>query len=77
MWTLEALQEDYEITFVTAATIDWDSLNRAYGTAVKAERIRLLGGSLLVSTPAELQARIEGDIGQWRRLANAVGIQAQ
>ena len=32
-----------------------------------AERVRLLGGSLVVSTPAELQARIEGDIGQWRR----------
>jgi tripartite-type tricarboxylate transporter receptor subunit TctC len=45
--------------------------------ATLAERIRGLGGTLVVSTPAELQARIEGDIAQWRRLAQAANIQAQ
>ena len=55
MWTLQALQEDYEITFVTAATIDWDSLNRAYGTAVKAERIRLLKAPALPTVDSPLR----------------------
>jgi tripartite-type tricarboxylate transporter receptor subunit TctC len=47
------------------------------GDATLQERIRQLGGSLVVSTPGELQARIESDIAQWRSLAEAVGIQAQ
>jgi glycosyltransferase involved in cell wall biosynthesis len=55
MWTLEALQEDYDITFVTAATIDWDSLNRAYGTAVKADRIRLLKAPALPTVDSPLR----------------------
>ncbi|MBS7790903.1 tripartite tricarboxylate transporter substrate binding protein [Roseococcus sp. SDR] len=42
-----------------------------------AERIRLLGGALVISTPAELRARVTADIGQWRRLAEAANIQAQ
>jgi tripartite-type tricarboxylate transporter receptor subunit TctC len=42
-----------------------------------AERIRLLGGALVISTPAELRARITADIDQWRRLAEAANIRAQ
>lgn len=55
MWTLEALQDVYEITFVTAATIDWDSLNRAYGTEVKADRIRLLKAPALPTVDSPLR----------------------
>lgn len=55
----------------------WTELRKLRGDAALGARIRQLGGQLVVSTPAELQARIEGDIAQWRRLANAVGIQAQ
>ena len=52
-------------------------LTKLRADATLAERIRNLGGTLVVSTPAELQARIEGDIAQWRRLAQAANIQAQ
>ena len=47
------------------------------GNAQLQERIRALGGSLLVSTPAEFQQRIERDIAQWKRLAQAANITAQ
>jgi len=55
MWTLEALQDDYEITFVTAATVDWESLNRAYGTSVKPDRIRLLEAPALPTVDSPLR----------------------
>jgi tripartite-type tricarboxylate transporter receptor subunit TctC len=42
-----------------------------------ADRIRLLGGTLVVSSPAEFQQRIERDIAQWKRLAAAANITAQ
>lgn len=42
-----------------------------------ADRIRLLGGTLVVSTPEEFQQRIERDIAQWKRLAAAANITAQ
>lgn len=45
MWTLAALQDDYEVTFVTAAPLeaaDWTSLNAAYGTRVHPEKLRLV-----------------------------------
>jgi tripartite-type tricarboxylate transporter receptor subunit TctC len=41
------------------------------------DRIRLLGGTLVVSTPQEFQQRIETDIAKWKRLAEATNIQAQ
>jgi tripartite-type tricarboxylate transporter receptor subunit TctC len=41
------------------------------------DRVRLLGGVLVVSTPAEFQQRIEADIAQWKRLAQAANITAQ
>jgi tripartite-type tricarboxylate transporter receptor subunit TctC len=40
-------------------------------------RVRLLGGTLQVSSPAEFQQRIERDIAQWKRLAQAANISAQ
>lgn len=55
MWTLQALQDDYEITFVTAAPVDWENLNRAYGTAVKPDRIRLLRGPALPTVHSALR----------------------
>ena len=41
------------------------------------ERIRLIGGTLAMSTPAEFQGRIDRDIAQWKRLAQAANITAQ
>jgi glycosyltransferase involved in cell wall biosynthesis len=44
MWALEALREDYELTFATAAPLrgsDWDALNAAYGTRVDPASIRV------------------------------------
>jgi tripartite-type tricarboxylate transporter receptor subunit TctC len=40
-------------------------------------RVRLLGGTLQISSPAEFQQRIERDIAQWKRLAQAANITAQ
>lgn len=45
MWTLAALQDDLEVTFVTAVPLqisDWASLNAAYGTRVDPEKLRLV-----------------------------------
>lgn len=45
MWTLTALQDDYEVTFVTAAPLqpsDWTGLNAAYGTRVDPEKLHLV-----------------------------------
>lgn len=42
MWTLMALQDDYDVTFVTASPVDWDDLNAAYGTSVNPDRVRFL-----------------------------------
>ncbi len=55
----------------------WDTLAGFRANATLQERVRLLGGTYVVSTPAEFQARIETDITQWRRLAEAATIQAQ
>ncbi|MEX2580950.1 MAG: glycosyltransferase family 4 protein [Verrucomicrobiales bacterium] len=42
MWTLQALQDDFDVTFVTASPVDWDELNAAYGTRVDPGKIQLL-----------------------------------
>ena len=55
----------------------WAALRTMRDDAALQDRIRLLGGTLVVSTPAEFEARIAGDIAGWRRLAAAAGIQAQ
>jgi tripartite-type tricarboxylate transporter receptor subunit TctC len=47
------------------------------GNAQLQERIRALGGTLVVSTPAEFQQRIDRDIAQWKRLTQAANITAQ
>jgi tripartite-type tricarboxylate transporter receptor subunit TctC len=55
----------------------WDELNKLKGDATLNDRIRLLGGTLVVSTPQEFQARLDEDIAKWKRLATAANIQAQ
>ncbi|MBP0462546.1 tripartite tricarboxylate transporter substrate binding protein [Roseomonas sp. PWR1] len=64
----------------TPATV----LERLHGELVKLRgnadlqaRVRLLGGTLQVSSPAEFQQRIERDVAQWKRLAQAANISAQ
>lgn len=42
MWTLEALQDDFEVTFVTASPMDWEELNGMFGTSVRPEAIRFV-----------------------------------
>ncbi|NNE93041.1 MAG: glycosyltransferase family 4 protein [Verrucomicrobiales bacterium] len=39
MWTVEALQDDYDVTFVSASVDSWADLNHAYGTKVDPEKI--------------------------------------
>ena len=41
MWTLRALQHEFDVTFVTASPVDWDDLNAAYGAEVIPELITL------------------------------------
>lgn len=55
----------------------WDTLVSLRDNATLQERVRLLGGTYVASTPAEFQARIEADITKWKRLAEAANIQAQ
>ncbi len=55
----------------------WQDLRKLRDNATLNERIRLLGGTLVVSTPAEFQAQIEGDIAKWKRLAEAANIRSQ
>lgn len=54
-----------------------DELVKLRGNATLQDRIRLLGGTLVVSTPLGFQQRIETDIAKWKRLAEAANIQAQ
>lgn len=55
----------------------WDELDKLKGNATLNERIRLLGGVLVVSTPQEFQARIDEDVAKWKHLATVANIQAQ
>jgi tripartite-type tricarboxylate transporter receptor subunit TctC len=41
------------------------------------ERLRSLGTTLVLSTPEDFQQRIERDIAQWKRLAQAANITVQ
>lgn len=54
-----------------------EELVKLRGNATLQDRIRLLGGTLVVSTPEEFQQRIETDIAKWKRLAEAANIRAQ
>jgi tripartite-type tricarboxylate transporter receptor subunit TctC len=55
----------------------WEALHALKSNATLLDRVRLLGGTFVVSTPAEFQARIESDIAKWKQLATAANIQAQ
>jgi tripartite-type tricarboxylate transporter receptor subunit TctC len=55
----------------------WEALVALRSNATLQERVRLLGGVYVASTPAEFQARIEADIAKWKSLAEAVRIEAQ
>ncbi len=55
MWAVNALQDDYEVTFVSAAAVDWESLNRAYGSAVDPGRITLLKAPALPGVDSPLR----------------------
>jgi tripartite-type tricarboxylate transporter receptor subunit TctC len=41
------------------------------------ERVRGLGGELVLSSPEEFQQRIATDVAKWKRLASSVGIRAE
>lgn len=55
----------------------WAALRQLREDRALQDRIRLLGGTLLVSTPQELEARIDGDIARWKRLVADAAIEAQ
>ena len=55
VWTVNALQDEYDVTFVTAASVDWESLNRAYGTAVEPGRVNLLKAPALPGVDSPLR----------------------
>jgi glycosyltransferase involved in cell wall biosynthesis len=40
MWTLQALQDDYDVTFATASPMNWGELNEAYGSSVDPGKIQ-------------------------------------
>lgn len=42
MWALEALQDEFEVTFSTASPLDFDDLNQAFGTKVDPQKIRFI-----------------------------------
>lgn len=42
MWTLDALQDDFEVVFVTASPMDFEALNGAFGTKVDPAKIELV-----------------------------------
>lgn len=62
MWTLQALQDDYAVSFCSAAPMEdaavWDELNEAYGSKVDFSRITFLRGPRLptVDNPRRLVA---------------------
>ena len=41
-WATQALQDDYEVTFVTSSPLDWDDINSIYGTRVDAAKVKYL-----------------------------------
>lgn len=49
MWTLEALQDDFDVTFVTASSMDWEGLNGMFGTSVCPSAIRFVQAPRLPS----------------------------
>ncbi|HWX50615.1 MAG TPA: tripartite tricarboxylate transporter substrate binding protein [Roseomonas sp.] len=47
------------------------------GSELIQDRVRMMGGELVASTPEEFAARIAADIGKWKALAAKAGIQAE
>lgn len=41
-WAVQALQDDFDITFVTSSPLDWEDINSIYGTKVDPGRVRYL-----------------------------------
>ena len=56
MWTLQAMQYHYSVTFVTASPMKWGELNAAYGTTVDPEKVKYVQAPKLpaVDGPAKL-----------------------
>ncbi len=56
MWLLQALQDDFNVSFVTAGPIDWAELNGAYGTSVDSRKISVIRAPRIptVDGPAKL-----------------------
>lgn len=56
MCVLEALQDDYELSFATASPLHWEKLNSAYGTKVDSEKVKVLKAPALpgVDGPAKM-----------------------
>ena len=55
----------------------WEALDGLRGNAMLRERVRLMGGRLMISTPEAFQQRLESDIAKWKRLAQEAKIQPQ
>ncbi|MDF1825991.1 MAG: glycosyltransferase family 4 protein [Verrucomicrobiales bacterium] len=55
MWTLEAFQDDYEITFLTASEMNWSELNEAFGTKVDPDRITFIQAPRLPTVDGPLR----------------------
>lgn len=57
MWTLHALQDDYDLTLLTGGAVEWKRLNVTYGTAVEPERVRVIEAPM----PRKLKSGNTGD----------------
>lgn len=55
MWTLQALQDDFEVTFSTASEMDWSGLNEAFGTEVDLEKIKFVRAPRLPTVDGPLK----------------------
>ncbi|MDF1737603.1 MAG: glycosyltransferase family 4 protein [Verrucomicrobiales bacterium] len=55
MWTLEALQDDYEVTFVTASPLDWEELNGAYGSHVDPLKVKVIKAPVVPTVDGPLK----------------------
>jgi len=74
MWTLQALQDDCELTFATASPMDWAELNAVFGTRVDPARLVCLRAPRLpgVDSPLRLAYAQTRLFQRWcRRLAPA------
>ncbi len=61
MNVLQALQDRYRVTFATASDVDWDTLNRAFGTSVDPGKLQL------IKSPRLPMIRSEKQLVHWQR----------